>query len=64
MKGVSIFFIIIGIMLLIGMFYYFSAYQRPGIYPPKKILRNRVASLGGAGLLFLLIGILITILIK
>jgi len=64
MKGVSIFFIAVGIILLIGMLYNFSAFQRPGIYPPKRILKNRVMSLGGVGSIFLLIGILITILIK
>jgi len=64
LKGVSTLFILIGIIFLIGTFYNFTAYKRPGIYPPKRILKNRIGSLGGASLLFLFIGILMIIFAK
>jgi len=54
----------IGIIFFIGTFYSFTAYQRPGIYPPKRILKKRVLSLGGATFIFLIIGMLIVILGK
>ncbi|MFB9828669.1 hypothetical protein ACFFMO_12580 [Lederbergia wuyishanensis] len=54
----------IGIIFLIGTFYNFTAYKRPGIYPPKRILKNRIGSLGGASLIFLFIGILMIIFAK
>ncbi|VEF48756.1 Uncharacterised protein [Bacillus freudenreichii] len=57
-------FITLGTVLLIGMFYNVILYQRPGIYPPKKILRARVASLGCIGGLIFVAGILMAILSK
>lgn len=54
----------LGVILLIGMLYYIASYRKPGIYPPKKILKQRAVTLGVAGIIFIIIGILINLSIK
>lgn len=53
MAKVTMICYVLGAMSLLGMGYYLAAHFRPGIYPPKRVLRKRVLSLGalGAGLL-------------
>ncbi|MBS4177505.1 hypothetical protein [Lederbergia citrea] len=64
MKVIMIIFIMIGIILLVGMLHFLAAHQRPGIYPPKRILRQRAITLGGAGFVFFIIGMLLAVLAK
>ncbi len=54
----------LGAILLIGTLYYIASFQRPGIYPPKKVLRQRALTLGVAGLIFIIIGVLIALFTK
>lgn len=49
MNIIMIIFLTLGILMLTGTFYYAILYQRPGIYPPKKTLKARAASLGWIG---------------
>nr|WP_062110446.1 hypothetical protein [Bacillus niameyensis] len=60
----KVLFITIGIILLVGMSYFLVAFQKPGIYPPKRVLKERAKKLGGAGACFLFLGILFAILAK
>lgn len=64
MKGIMIFFIIVGVMSLVGMLYNIVAYQRPGIYPPKRVIKQRALALGGVGFALFLIGILLSLVVK
>lgn len=64
MWGVMLFTFILGALLLMGMLHNAAAHRRPGIYPPKRVLRQRAITLGGAGLVFIFIGILIAMSIK
>lgn len=57
-------FITIGIILLVGMGYFLVAFLKPGIYPPKRILKEKAIKLGGAGASFLFLGILFAILAR
>lgn len=58
MQSIMTFLFIIGALLLVGMIHYFLAHQRPGIYPPKRILKQRAVTLGGVGTLFIILGLL------
>lgn len=49
--------LIICFAFIIGAAYNFFALKKPGIYPPKKVLRKRAGFLAAGGALFLLIGI-------
>lgn len=46
----------VSIVMFCGMFHYFLASKRPGVYPPRSVLKQRSAVLGLGGILFLLIG--------
>jgi hypothetical protein len=59
LEGVTFVIFAISILLFMGMAHFFFASKRPGVYPPKYILRRRAGSLAMGGILFLLIGILI-----
>jgi hypothetical protein len=51
-KGLAI---VIGIGLLFGMAHWIMAWMRPGIYPPKKVLKQRAAFFGLIGLAMIII---------
>ncbi|HAQ06132.1 MAG TPA: hypothetical protein DCR24_00805 [Bacillus bacterium] len=53
----SLLFIISSICFF-GVVYNLLALKKPGMYPPKQILRKRAGSLAGGGALFLLFGII------
>lgn len=61
MTIIKLMIIIMGIILLLMMGYQIILYLRPGIYPPKRVVKERIFLSGGVGLSFLLIGILIII---
>ncbi|MEH7503242.1 hypothetical protein V7152_14730 [Neobacillus drentensis] len=60
MKIAAIIFFIFSAFLLLGAIKYFLELTRPGVYPPKQILKKRAAALAGGGGIFLLIAIMIT----
>jgi hypothetical protein len=60
MKLAAIIFIILSIILFFGAIKYFLKLTRPGVYPPKQVLKKRAVALAGGGGIFLLIAILIT----
>ncbi|MFC5464722.1 hypothetical protein [Lederbergia graminis] len=64
MVGVITFFIVVGILLLLGMLFFILELLRPRAYPPKRILQARAKTLGGAGFLFCFFGIILAILTK
>ena len=60
-RGMSMFtsmLFIISSICFIGVIYNLLALKKPGMYPPKQILRKRASSLAGGGALFLLMGII------
>ncbi|MEK3887524.1 hypothetical protein [Bacillus sp. FSL K6-3431] len=64
MRGFMTFMFFLGTILLSGMLYFAASHRRPGIYPPKKLLKQRALTLGGAGFIFIIIGVLIALSIK
>ncbi|GIN19288.1 MAG TPA: hypothetical protein DEO65_09590 [Bacillus bacterium] len=64
MNVIMIVFLIFGTLMLTGMLYNVILYQRPGIYPPKKVLKARAASLGGIGGILFTIGLLVALFSK
>ncbi|MBS4210696.1 hypothetical protein [Bacillus sp. FJAT-50079] len=64
MKGIITVIFFLAALLLAGMLHYVASQRRPGIYPPKKILKQRAMTLGGAGFICLVIGVLIALSIK
>ncbi|GIN58682.1 hypothetical protein [Lederbergia ruris] len=61
MTIVKFMIIIMGIILLFIMGYQITMYLRPGIFPPKRVVKERIFVSGGVGLFFLIMGIVITI---
>lgn len=53
-----------GVLLLLAMLYHAILHKRPGIYPAKRLLKQRAAVLGGAGVMVLLLGIVLAVLTK
>ncbi|GIN93181.1 hypothetical protein J6TS1_43380 [Siminovitchia terrae] len=64
MNLIRIIFLIMGTLMLVSMFYNVILYQRPGIYPPKKVLRARAASLGSIGGILFIVGLLFSLFSK
>ncbi|MBV7508190.1 hypothetical protein KW850_23500 [Bacillus sp. sid0103] len=60
MKIAVIIFFIFSAILLLGAFKYFLDLTKPGVYPPKKILKKKAAALFGCGGIFLLMAVLIS----
>ncbi|PTY83646.1 hypothetical protein B5V90_17130, partial [Heyndrickxia sporothermodurans] len=54
LSGIIFCLLLICICFLIGSIYTFLKYQRPGVYPPKKILKQRIVFLGSGGIISLL----------
>ncbi|MGX2958871.1 hypothetical protein JNUCC23_06360 [Peribacillus sp. JNUCC 23] len=57
------FFFILSLVFLMAAFFYLAILQRPGMFPPKKTIKQRVLILAVASIAFLLIGILIQLVI-
>jgi hypothetical protein len=55
MKSVAVMFFIFSAILLLGTFKYFLELKRPGVYPPKQVLRKRTVALAGGGGICLLV---------
>lgn len=41
----------------VGMLYYGTALKKPGMFPPKMVMKKRAETLGFGGLLFFLLGL-------
>ncbi|MCJ7840418.1 hypothetical protein MUB24_05690 [Lederbergia sp. NSJ-179] len=64
MTLMKVVFITLGLILLFIMAHQLTMYVRPGIFPPKRVVKERIVVAGGAGVCFLCIGILFAILAK
>lgn len=58
MDGIIVFFFAISACFFFGMFHYFLATQRSGVYPPKYVLKQRAVFFAATGTVFFLIGLL------
>jgi ABC-type transport system involved in cytochrome c biogenesis permease subunit len=61
MVTAAIILFIVSAILFMATLYYGLAFLRPGVYPPKQLLKNRALAAGSAGVILLVIGILIMI---
>lgn len=59
MKTVITILMVLGIVFLLGALKFLMDLLRPGVYPPKQVLRKRTAALAGAGGIFLIIALLL-----
>jgi len=59
MSGVTAGVFTIGALLFAGGAHFMLALKRPGVYPPKYILKKRAAALAAGGAGFLLIGVIL-----
>ncbi|MBU8880009.1 hypothetical protein BGM26_13585 [Bacillus sp. FJAT-29790] len=58
MSGMTAGIFTIGAILIAGGVHFMLAIKRPGVYPPKYILKKRAATLAAGGIVFLLIGVI------
>jgi hypothetical protein len=58
-KSVMTVLIIISVLLLLGALKYLLDLSKPGVYPPKQLLKKRAVTLAGGGVIFLVIGFII-----
>ncbi|MEH7072429.1 hypothetical protein [Neobacillus drentensis] len=59
MKIAAIIFFLFSAYLLLGAIKYCLDLTRPGVYPPKQVIKKRAAALFGGGVIFLLITVVI-----
>ncbi|WP_064092135.1 hypothetical protein [Rossellomorea aquimaris] len=57
MDGIIFGFFALSGVLFLSMVYNFISIQKPGMYPPKNILKKRAAILGSGGLVTFLVGV-------
>ncbi|WP_066068349.1 hypothetical protein [Neobacillus soli] len=60
MKSAAVLFFIFSAILLLGTFKYFLELKRPGVYPPKQVLKKRAAALAGGGGICLLVAVMLS----
>ena len=60
MKIAAIIFFIFSAILLLSAIKYFLDLTRPGVYPPKQMIKKRATALSGGGVIFLLIAVVIS----
>jgi hypothetical protein len=63
MKGVIAVIFAFSIIFFFGAFHFLLKYQKPGVYPPKQVLKKKVFVLAAGGGIFLLLGFLIVFLL-
>ncbi|MBO0961337.1 hypothetical protein J1P26_16655 [Neobacillus sp. MM2021_6] len=61
MKSVAVTLFIVSAILFLGSSKYLFDLKRPGVYPPKQIIKKRAAALAGVGGIFLLVALLLSI---
>ncbi|WP_335872023.1 hypothetical protein [Bacillus sp. 2205SS5-2] len=59
MNGVVFGFFALSIILFFGTFHYILASQKPGMYPPKNLLKRRASVLAGGGCIVFILGLLL-----
>ncbi|MEH7097514.1 hypothetical protein [Neobacillus vireti] len=57
MKTAAVILFILSAILLLGTFKYLVELKRPGVYPPKQVLKKRAAGLAGFACICLLIAL-------
>ncbi|CAM3650539.1 hypothetical protein [Mesobacillus zeae] len=62
MGNFTAFIFLISIGCFAGMLHQVLAAGKPGIYPPKRLLKKRAGSLGMGGAIFLFLGALLSLL--
>lgn len=60
MKSVIVTFFILSAILFLGTFKFFVDLNKPGVYPPKRVLKKRVAALAGGGGICLVLALLLS----
>jgi hypothetical protein len=60
MKSVTTIFFLISLMLFLGTLKNLLAVKRPGMYPPRQILKKRAAALAGGGGIFLIFALILS----
>ncbi|PLS02999.1 hypothetical protein [Neobacillus cucumis] len=60
MKTASVVFFLLSALMLLSTFNYLVKLKRPGVYPPKQVLKKRAAGLAGFGAIFLLIALMLS----
>lgn len=58
MNGGSIVLFIVSVFFLVGAIYFFGELAKPGVYPPKKVLKKRCIAFIGGAVVFFLLGLL------
>ncbi|RLQ97294.1 hypothetical protein [Falsibacillus albus] len=64
MSGVIFCFYAISAVLFFGTFHYLIAIKRPGIYPPKNLMKKRAGVLGAGGIIVLILGLLLSLIVN
>ncbi|WP_059172926.1 hypothetical protein [Bacillus sp. FJAT-27445] len=59
MKAAAFLFFLAGALLAVAAIYNLALFNRPGVYPPKQLLKDRAIALVAGMVLFLLFGLLI-----
>ncbi|WP_342430185.1 hypothetical protein [Neobacillus sp. FSL H8-0543] len=60
MKSVTMILFLISFLLFLGTIRYLLAIKRPGVFPPKQVLKKRASALAGGGGIFLVAAILLS----
>jgi hypothetical protein len=60
MKTAAVIFFSLSALLLFGTLKYLVSLKRPGVYPPKQVLKKRAAGLAGFACICLLIALLLS----
>ncbi len=60
MRSIAIVLFFISSILFFGTIHYWIAYKKPGVYPPKPVLRNKALTLAAAGAVLLGVGSMIS----
>ncbi|MDP4083936.1 MAG: hypothetical protein Q8934_04890 [Bacillota bacterium] len=61
MRGISIVLFIICAIFFIGMIHFLLESKRPGVYPPRHVLKKRAVTLAAGGVIFFLFGLLFSL---
>ncbi|MEH7436311.1 hypothetical protein V7182_02350 [Neobacillus drentensis] len=60
MKSVAVMFFILSAILLLGTIKHFLDISKPGVYPPKQVIKKRAAALAGGGIVCLLVALMLS----
>ncbi|MEH7417765.1 hypothetical protein V7266_21060 [Neobacillus drentensis] len=60
MKTAALAFFILSAILLFTTLKYLVELKRPGVYPPKQVLKKRAAGLAGLASIFLLVAVMLS----